>query len=287
MKAVFKKIKHFSQKIADNNINAHAAACAFYTFLSLVPFVALVSSILPYINITEEYIISHVGRYIPDAMEALIYTIVDDIFYAPSAVIPISIVLTIWMSSRAFASMLRGIEDICNVRTYAPFLKRSLLACIYTIGLTALMVIVPLVWSIGHDLLETITGAGGKTIFTVIVKLRFLVIILILTLIFMVLYRFSPGMKVKFLSLIPGAFISAVAWLLFSYVFALFMRYGSDFSTYGSLAAIVICLIWIYWCMYIILLGAQINVFIASSKFADRQDTIDGIFNDFPEQFQD
>ena len=41
---------------------------------------------------------------------------------------------------------------------------------------------------------------------------------------------------------------------------------GNSYSIYGSLAAIVISLLWMYWCMYIILLGAYLNVFISSEK---------------------
>ena len=73
-------------------------------------------------------------------------------------------------------------------------------------------------------------------------------------------------MKLRCAALIPGAAAAAGAWLLFTWLFSLFIVYGGGYSTYGSLAAIVISLLWMYWCMYIILLGAYLNVFISSEK---------------------
>ena len=68
------------------------------------------------------------------------------------------------------------------------------------------------------------------------------------------------------LTLLPGAAGAAAAWLLFTWLFSLFIRCGGGFSTYGSLAAIIISLLWMYWCMYIILLGASVNEFIRERK---------------------
>lgn len=70
--------------------------------------------------------------------------------------------------------------------------------------------------------------------------------------------------------LIPrGSIAAAGAWLLFTWLFSLYIVYGGGYTTYGSLAAIIITLLWMYWCMYIILLGAYINMYIYRRRHGD------------------
>lgn len=59
-------------EISEDNINAHAAASAFYMFMSLVPFVALLTAIIPYTGLSQETLFDAVERYMPDALQAII-----------------------------------------------------------------------------------------------------------------------------------------------------------------------------------------------------------------------
>ena len=74
MKKFFNTINKFMTEISEDNINAHAAASAFYMFLSLVPFVALLTAIIPYTGLSQETLFDAVERYMPDALQAIIPT---------------------------------------------------------------------------------------------------------------------------------------------------------------------------------------------------------------------
>ena len=80
MKKIIDSLKRFAGGLSANNINAHAAASAFYMFLSLVPFVALISAVIPYTGLRQEALLSAVSSYIPDALNSLIHGIVNDIY---------------------------------------------------------------------------------------------------------------------------------------------------------------------------------------------------------------
>lgn len=68
MKKFFNTINKFMTEISEDNINAHAAASAFYMFMSLVPFVALLTAIIPYTGLSQETLFDAVERYMPDAL---------------------------------------------------------------------------------------------------------------------------------------------------------------------------------------------------------------------------
>lgn len=268
MKKLFNTFKNFTVEISEDNINAHAAACAFYMFLSLVPFVALLTAIIPYTGLSQETLFEAIERYLPDALKTMLETIVSDIYFAPSAVLPLSIILTVWLSSRAFSALIRGIEDIFDSPKYSSYLRRSLTACVYTIGMIVFAIVILALMMFGQEIYEFIGSVlpSVSPALQLLVKLRFVLAFIVLTLIFLAIYKGIPGVKIKLLHLIPGAAGAAGVWLLFTWLFSLFIMYGSGYSTYGSLATIVISLLWMYWCMYIILLGAAVNQFIREAN---------------------
>ena len=263
MKKIFNTINNFFIEASEDNVDAHAAASAFYMFLSLVPFVALLTAIIPYTGLSQDTLFSAIERYIPAALQSIIESVVDDIYFASGAVLPLSILLTIWLSSRAFSALIRGIEDIFRSPKYSSFIRRSLLACFYTIGMIAVAIIVLAFMVFSKEIYYLINEhlPAVSPALALLLKLRFVVAFVVLTLVFLAIYKGVPGVKIRLLHLLPGALGAAVAWLLFTWLFSLFIRFA-NYSTYGSLATIVISLLWMYWCMYIILLGASVNQFI-------------------------
>lgn len=259
MKPIISKIKSFTDGISENNISAHAAASAFYMFLSLVPFVALISTVIPLTGLEEDRLFDIISRYIPSAMQAIINSAVTDIYSASNAILPISIITTIWLASRAFSSLIRGVEDIADSPRYSSYLKRSLRACLYTIGLISVMVLFLLLLVFG-DKISSLPLISPFVRF--MLKFRLIIAIVVLSLVFIAVYHWVPGMRLRLRELLPGAVAASAVWLLFTWLFSLYIVYGGGYSTYGSLAAIIITLLWMYWCMYIILLGAYTNMFI-------------------------
>ncbi len=266
MKTIFLRIKDFTDGLSRKNIDAHAAASAFYMFLSLVPFVALITTILPYTGLEEERLFDIVSHYIPSAMQELISSTVMDIYSASNLVLPLAIITTIWLASRAFSSLIRGIEVISGAAEYSSFFKRSLRACIYTITLIIIMVLLLLLLVFGNTLSKLPIISPFVRF---LIKLRIIVVIVVITLVFIAIYHWVPGMRLRLRDLLPGSLIAAGVWLLFTWLFSLYILYGVNYSAYGNLASIVITLLWMYWCMYIVLLGAYTNMYIYRRRHAD------------------
>lgn len=259
-------VRRFSDGLVGHNISAHAASGAFYMFLSLVPFIAAVTALIPYTHLTSQELLGLIDEYIPEALMQIINDIVNEIYIASDTVLPISIIVSIWLASRAFSSLIRGIENIADTPHYASFFKRSLRALLYTVVLLGALITLPTFIALSERMFEYIKFSK---VLVVIHKLRYPFVAIFLTLVLMAVYHFTPNVKLKFMQLLPGAAAAAIVWLLFSWLFSLYMRYFGDYSVYGSLATIVISLLWMYWCMYIILLGAYLDIYLVRRKEAD------------------
>jgi membrane protein len=79
---------------------------------------------------------------------------------------------------------------------------------------------------------------------------------------FAIIYFFAPAAKQKFAWISPGAILAFVFWLLFSLAFSYYVgRFASNSysATYGSLASVIILLLYIYYSSFIMLIGAEMN----------------------------
>ena len=79
------------------------------------------------------------------------------------------------------------------------------------------------------------------------------------------IYTYIPNKKIIFKKQIPGAAFVAAAWGIFTFGFSLYIEYFSGFIAYGTLGTIILFLLWLYFCSYIMLMGAVINWFYNSS----------------------
>ena len=76
------------------------------------------------------------------------------------------------------------------------------------------------------------------------------------------IYKFLPNRKDRLFAQLPGAVFTAAGWLLTSFFVSKYMEIFKGFEDmYGSLTTIVLIMLWLYFSMYIMLLGGKVNVY--------------------------
>ena len=104
---------------------------------------------------------------------------------------------------------------------------------------------------------------------------RAVVYMLILTLSFLLLYRWVPAGEHHTAFQWPGAVFCAVAWAVFSWVFSIYISISDKFGAYGYIGTIMVAMMWMYYCFQFLLIGGCINAVIEarSDTRGTRQDT--------------
>jgi membrane protein len=78
------------------------------------------------------------------------------------------------------------------------------------------------------------------------------------------LYFLAPNVKQRFLATLPGAVLAVGFWLALSYLLAVYFRHFANFNkTYGTLAAAIALMTWLYWTGFAMLVGAELNAELA------------------------
>jgi len=188
---------------------------------------------------------------------------IDEIMKNISAIKQTSIVIAIigvlaflWGAASIFRTTESTLNVIWKVKKDRPFFKKSLL----TIG-SAFIVIILLIASVGLTIWANAIGASGLARYLPEFSIFFSIFL------FGLIYWFFPNRKVKFKGAYFGAVFTGLFWELAKMLFSLYITRVVDYSKiFGSLSAIVLLFLWIYYSAYIFLFGAELSYVFSRRK---------------------
>ena len=254
---------NFSKKMSEKNISAYAASTAFFIFLSLVPMLMVICTMIPYTPLTEENLTRAITEVTPDQIDPMVTELIRDVYQRASTILPLAALVMIWTAAKGLMALMRGLNAINDVPEHRNYFVVRFVAAVYTVVMLIATVISLVIMVLGSKLVDVILARIPqlKVLFSLIINLRFFFSWIVLTLLFAAVYTYVPSRKLRFREQIPGASFTAVVWSVFSWGFSTYLNYSNSFSIYGSLSLIIIAMIWMYFCMYIILVGAYLNCF--------------------------
>ena len=246
-------------------LSAFAASSAFFLFLSLIPILLLLCSLLPYTGISETELLAllqeSIGQIAPQMISDMIRSSVETIFSGGAMTLSLSALVTLWTASKAFLALMRGMDVIHGEGRQGYFIAR-LKSCLYTLVMVVVTVFMLVGVVFGKKLAEQF-GIYDSPLFLPLHRLlqqRFWLAWIVLACVFTAIYTWVPKKALSLREQIPGALFASAAWIVFSALFSVYLNHSASFGIYGSLTTIIIALLWMYYCMYILLLGTYLNV---------------------------
>lgn len=249
--------KHMSKK----NIGAFAASTAFFLFLSLIPALMLLCAILPYTPVTKANLMYLAKEITPDAMDALLVSIISDVYDKSVGVISITAIVTLWSAGKGVLALMRGLNAINDVEENRNYLLLRIVASLYLILILTAVLLSLILMVFGNSLVRLIEGFVPQTsyLFDMLIHFRTPMMWAVITLMLALMYAYVPGTRQGFKIQLPGAVFAAVAWSVMTWAFSIYVDEFNGLTMYGNLTTIIILMLWLYSAMYIILAGAYIN----------------------------
>lgn len=256
-------------KCKEDNIGAYAAQTAFFIMMSLVPLIMFFITLIQYTPITEAMLLQWVHQYLPDYLEPIIITILDEVFSESVGILSTTACIAMWSASKGLHYLSNGLDEVNEVREKRNWFILRMKAVFYTFVFLVAIVLFLVLIIFGRSLEELLIYyfpvIGG--IVSKILDIRMLIIIPVMIITVMMAFHTLPdrkavvGHKINFHNQLPGAVLCTVVWYIFSVGVSVYVGYFNGFSMYGSLATVVLMMFWIYFCMYILLFCAEINEF--------------------------
>lgn len=259
---IFGNVKTFLDKCRVDNITAFAAQSAFFILLSAIPFIMVFSSMLKYTPITQDFLTQAVKMYMPSYISPLMISVIREVYSQSIGLTSIAAVVAIWSSAKGLQYLGTGLNIVNNCQETRNWFVLRFRAIGYTLVLILTLVVVLVLLVFG----STLQKAALKYVpiisnfMSLLIGIRVIVVMGLLIIFFALIFKMLPNRKASFKSQLPGAVLSAVSWYVFSFALSIYVEYFNGFSTYGSLATIVLVMLWLYFCMYILLLCAETNV---------------------------
>lgn len=261
LQKLYKIFRNFIRQMTAKNISSFAASTAFFLFISLIPIIYLICSILPYTSLTEEAFRQSIESILPGVIGVFLNSVIVDVYRQSAGGVSLAVLVMLWSAGKGMLALMRGLNAINGVVEKKSYIRVRMIAAVYTVLMIAAVIISILFSGFGKFILKLFTDniPGGSVLYSLLGHLRFLYAWVILTVLFMLIYSYVPGRRQLLFLQVPGAVFSAIIWNVFSWGFSIYIEYFGDFGVYGSLATVVIVLLWLYCMCYIVMIGAHIN----------------------------
>jgi membrane protein len=260
-------LKGAAREFKEDELADRAAALTYYAVLSLFPaLLALVSLLGLTGRSTTDRLLEHLDQLPPGSVRDIVTDAVKQLQGSAgigSVMAVVGLVLAVWSASGYVAAFIRAANAVYDMPEGRPVWK----VLPIRVGITVVL----LVLAVASALIVVFTGtlasrAGdalglGDTALTIWSVAKWPVLLLLVTAMIAILYRASPNARVKgFPWVTPGSVLALVVWMIASAGFAVYVAtFASYNKTYGTMAGVVVFLLWLWISNLAILLGLEFN----------------------------
>lgn len=277
-KEIFLRVK---KQLEIDHVQIVSAGVAFYFFLSLFPTLSALVSIYGLVMDVSsvELQMDRLLGNLPAQAHELVSGILKDIVGKSDGKLGISLVigvlLSLWSANNGMKALFEGINIAYDEEDERGFFKKNAITLAVTLGGIIL----------GFLSFSLVIGFSAfvedmnipQSLKTLISWLRWPVLAILISGALGVLYKVAPARdNPKFRWVTWGAGIASILWILGSLIFTIYIDNFANYDkTYGSLAAVIIMLLWLFLTSFVVLIGAEIN---SEMEHQTRKDTTVGAY---------
>lgn len=235
----------------------------YFAVFSIFPFILVLISLLAFVISAEdaqEQVISQLSSFLPGAG---VDQLISGVIAARGVAFGFGIIALLWAAISWFENIDRSVNEMWGVERTRPFVKGKLFAVAMVFGLGLVML---LTWAMNFAV-EIVKGyanalglgsvPGSSALWALAAGVLSL---LLISLVFLLLYRYSPMCNLNFGQVWRGALITGFIWEVVRSGFAIYVAHFANFqSLYGPLAAVIVFLFWLYIAHMIVLFGAELT----------------------------
>ncbi len=255
--------KRISKQISKDQIGTFAAQAAFFLMLSVFPFIMMLLTTVRYLPFEQEELMIAIHNFMPENVSKYFSFMTEDIYNSKLGIGAIvSFLLMIWSASKGTMSIGRGLTYMNELDDDKNYFMRRAVHAIYTIIFCVMMIAVIAIYVFSDFIMDKfIIKSSIAGIVSPILGIAKIVLAPTLVLgVILMAYCWLPSRKGTVVKSLPGAIFTTVGWLVLAAAFSLYVKVvGVNTYMYGSLAGIILVILWLYFCMYILFLGAEFN----------------------------
>lgn len=256
-------VKQVLRRYYNHDVPRDSAALTYYLLFAVFPLLVFVSVLLGALQLNVESITAFISRFAPPAVVSIIRAYLQYISgNANRNLLWFSLVFSIWFPMRATSCLMHSVRKAYGYGPPASMWHGILRTLIFAVFLIISITLTALLTVVGRRVLEFVS-----TLITIPAEfidiwsyLRFILMGVIMAVMLWLLYMLALGEKIPAGQVWPGVLVSLVGWLAVSMAFSYYVENFAHYAElYGSIATIVVSLLWLYWSGMVLILGAELN----------------------------
>lgn len=258
--------RHVASNFIDHRLSLTAAGVAFFGFLSLFPAIAALVIIYGLIADPAE-LQAHVqglSTILPQQVVSVFAARLENVVASGntgglSTGVLISIAITFWSGSRGVAALVEMIGVAYRQPDTRSYVRSSVLSLFLTVGMLAMLLVTLTLVAIVPVILQYIPLPPLAA--DLLTLTRWPIVLTLFCGSLCMLYKLAPDRDdAQFSWLVPGALLATILWGIMSVGFSYYVEnFASYDATFGALTAIIVLLLWLYYSVLIVALGAELN----------------------------
>ncbi|MBA3671371.1 MAG: YihY/virulence factor BrkB family protein [Gemmatimonadaceae bacterium] len=263
---VFPLLKKTVKEIGEDRIPSLAAETAYYFFFSLFPLLLFLTPLLGLVGNGRqlmEALLLRLSASLPADALSLLRRTLDEIVTGRggAGVMTVGALLAAWSGSNIFGALMEALNVAYHVSDTRPWWKRQLLR-LGCLAVSAIIVLTATVVLIDGGRVARLAGDAlglGDTGVFVWAVLQLLIALALIMMLGAVLYKYLPNLKQTWGNVLVASALATVMWVVATLLFGLYVKHFGNYNkTYGTLGGVILLLTWMYYSMFVLLVGGEL-----------------------------
>ena len=225
----------------------------------------LILTLLQVIRFEDTSLLVAFVQMLPPPVEEVVSYLFQEV-HAPQTLISMTAITCVWSASTAMVALIKGLYSVFDVSKNHNYIFMRILANLYTVVFVMTLLVSMGLMVFGDMLYEWLITVMPPAFPTLINRFKPIMSYVLLLFFFWLMFIAIPRKQVSLRNAFFGAALASAGWVLFSFFFSVFVENFANYATiYGSLAALVILMVWLYACMFILLIGGEIAMWLQHS----------------------
>ncbi len=262
------RIYHGFRSISQMRVPVYAGNASFFIALAVFPGLLLLLSLLSFTSLEVERLAEIFEGVLPEALLAgARELIVNTYHHISGTLLGFTALTALWSASRGTYGIIVGLNGIYGVSENRSYIYTRCISVLYTFAFVLVMILTLALHVFGTSLLSFLSRFSHPSVNFLLehINLRFFLLLFLQTGLFTAMFMALPNKKNRFWESIPGALLASCGWLIFSDLYSIYVeRFATLSNIYGSVYAVALSMLWLYFCISIVFYGGALNAYLKS-----------------------
>jgi membrane protein len=259
-------VKKTVKEIGEDRIPSLAAETAYYFFFSLFPLLLFLTPILGLVGDGRQLMESMIGRLsstMPADTLSLLRRVLGEIITSSgnAGIMSVGVLLAGWSGSNIFGSLMGSLNVAYDVSETRPWWKKQLLRVGVLLIAGGIMIVATIVFLDGERVASWIGSAFGlgDAFVAAWTVLQLVLAVAMLVALGAIVFKLLPNVQQRWSHVFVASAITTVLWVVATLIFRFYVQnFGSYNKTYGTIGGVIILLTWMYYSMFVVLIGGEL-----------------------------